>query len=130
MPLRRVDHCLDHLVKALVVLRVDYLEALDVETTLGGSCLDFVNVADEDGSEEAAGFQAGGTLEDTGVRALGIDYLAGILFEYFNKVLKHFATASILIWRTLRRFQTLNFTTLSGSFQAPAGALQGDKGQL
>lgn len=86
---------------------------------LAAAGLDLIDVADEDGGEEAAGLQPRGALEDAGVRALGVDYLAGILFEYFNKVLKHFATASILIWRTLRRFSDTQFYHPIHSFSSP-----------
>ena len=95
LALAQGDHGLDHLAEALVVLGVDDLKALDVEAALGGSGLDLVCVADEDGGEEAAGLQPRGAFEDAGVRALGVDYLARVFLEYLNKVLKHYATASI-----------------------------------
>ena len=62
---------------------------------LAAAALTSSDVADEDGGEEAAGLQPRGALEDAGVRALGVDYLARVFLEYLNKVLKHYATASI-----------------------------------
>ena len=83
-------HFLDHCVHALVGHRVKDLKALDVETALCGSGLDLVNVADENGSEEALLLEAGCALKNACVVTLGIYYLAGIVFKNFDKIFKHF----------------------------------------
>ena len=101
LALAELDHLFDHGVELGVVLGVDYLKTLNVEAALGGRSLDLVDVADQHGGEEAAGLEAGRTLEYTGVGALGVNYLAGVLLENFHEIFKHSFCASI--YPALRR---------------------------
>ena len=49
-----------------------------------------VNIADEDGGKEAFLLEAGCALKDAGVVTFGVNYLAGIIFQNFDKIFKHF----------------------------------------
>ena len=121
LALAQREHRLDHLGEVRVIIGVYDLQAVYIEAALGRGGLDLGRVADEHRREEAAGLEPCGALEDTGVRSFGVDYLPGVFLEYFNKILKHCATASILIWRTLRLPVKPQFYHPAPRFASPEG---------
>ena len=72
-----------------MVLGVDDLQTIDIKAALFGSGLHGLDLADENGREEAVLLQTGCGLEDTRVGALGVNDLAGIGLEDLNEIFKH-----------------------------------------
>ncbi len=61
--------------------RIDYLKTLDIEAALCSRCLDLIDVADENRSQEAVLLEPCCGLENARIAAFGIDDLAGIGFK-------------------------------------------------
>ena len=75
---------LHHLVKALIVVRVDDLGAPDVVARLLCGGPDHIGLADEDGGQKGAGQQPGGRLQNTGVCALGKNDGLGVFLQLLD----------------------------------------------
>ena len=80
----QLDHLLDHRVHFGIGQRIDYLKTLDIEAALCSRCLDLIDVADENRSQEAVLLEPCCGLENARIAALGIDNLAGIGFKYLS----------------------------------------------
>ena len=90
LALTQSDHGVDHLVHAFVGQGVDDLHAGEVIAQLLGLGVELFLGADQHGGEETVGLQAGSSLHDTGIGAVGKDDLAGVRFQDLNKLIEHF----------------------------------------
>ena len=90
LALAQCYHFLDHCVHALVGGGINDLKAVNIKAALFGSSLDLIDIADEDRGQETVLLQACRRLEDASVAALGVNYLAGIVLENFDKIFEHF----------------------------------------
>ena len=91
-----LHHGGDHLVHVLKGGGIDDDGAADVEADILGDLLDLLGVADQDGGQEGTGQQAGGSLQDAGVSALGEHDLAGMSLQLFDQKLKHVVFLQII----------------------------------
>ena len=89
LALAQLDHFLHHLIHARIGGRVQNGKAFDIEAALFGGRFDLPHIPDQNRGEEAVLLQAGGSGKNAGVSTLGIDDLAGVGFQNFNKVFKH-----------------------------------------
>ena len=89
LALAQLHHLINHGVHFGIGLGVDDFDALDVVATLGRVGLDNVNVADEDGGQEAALDQAVGGFQNAGVVTLGKNDLSGVRFQRFDHCIEH-----------------------------------------
>ena len=87
--LAQLHHLINHGVHFGIGLGVDDFDALDVVAALGRVGLDNVNVADEDGGQEAALDQTVGGLQNAGVVALGKNDFSGVRFQRFDHCIEH-----------------------------------------
>ena len=89
LALAQLHHLINHGVHFGIGLGVDDFDALDVVAALGRVSLDNVNVADEDGGQEAALDQTVGGLQNAGVVALGKNDFSGVRFQRFDHCIEH-----------------------------------------
>ena len=79
----------DHLLHVGEGLGINDLSAPDVEAGFLGSGLDLVEIAHQHRGQEGTGQQAGGRLQNAGIRALSEDNLPGMGLQLFDQKFKH-----------------------------------------
>ena len=89
LALAQRHHLLDHLLHALIGLRIDDPRAADIEAGFLGGGLDLLLVADQDGFQEGCRQQAGPGLKDARVRTLREYDGLGVLFQRCDQRFKH-----------------------------------------
>ena len=79
----------DHLLHVGEGLGINDLSAPDVEAGFLGSSLDLIEIAHQHRGQEGTGQQAGGRLQNAGIRALSEDNLPGMGLQLFDQKFKH-----------------------------------------
>ena len=110
LALAELYHLGYHGIHLRIGCRIDDLHALDIKAALCSSSLNSLYVADQDGVHQAVLLQAGSSLKNTGILALG--KYDGTLFslQSRNQVLKHISFSFVIssVQAYLARRQTFS----------------------